>query len=165
MHGFKQYALNNKWVVLVIILVVGVIGMRMISKASRKDVIEDKRPGPGIIADSIKDPTRIVDGYDWLSVGSLNISEFDRAQIKAALLKISLESSIINGNALFEPRASIAEYTGYVDRFYQRPENVKVPVFFALKIADMVKGGSAEVAVQGYKQLVIDKLKRAGLLE
>ena len=50
-------------------------------------------------------------------------------------------------------------YYIYITQFYANPENLSVPLFFAIKIADLAKTGTPEAMLQNYKLVVMQKLK------
>ena len=161
MIDIKKYILDNKWLSLLSVMIISVVIIGVVSAPPRQNTM----PRSAVSATASQKQTMLVDGNSWNSIDAMPISVVDKIQIKSSLLKIALEASIINGNPIINPTAPLQEYVAYVDKFYKEPQNIGIPVFFALKIADMATSGAPEMALRGYQQAVLQKLQQAGLLK
>ena len=108
---------------------------------------------------------RFCDGGDWERLNKLGISEADKSLIKGLLIKVSIESSALNGTPLLTSNAALPEYIDFVNAFYQTKENSVLPLFFALKMADLKQNNMDSAAIANYRLAVLGKLKNYGLIE
>lgn len=109
--------------------------------------------------------TPLCDGYDWQQIEKLTLSHQEKEEIKENLIKIVIETSAFQGMSIFEARVSLEEYKDYLDNFYQEKDNVQLPLFFALRIADMDINGTPTFILEQYKSAVMKKLREAGLIK
>lgn len=104
------------------------------------------------------------DGSTWNSIDALSLPVLERRQMKAALLKVTIESSALLGVSDFNVKSPLPEYVSLIDSFYEAKENAPIPLFFALRIADMEKNGADRKTVIAFRADLIGKLKSSGLL-
>lgn len=116
-------------------------------------------------AATVASVARFCDGNEWKSIDSLNIPDVEKMQLKGALLKVSVESSALIGMPILASNAPFTEYISYVDKFYQIDQNLHLPVYFALKIADMAKNGADNAAITAYYTALTEKLKNYSLIK
>jgi hypothetical protein len=116
------------------------------------------------------------DGRDWKQVDSYGFSAADTFKIKLMLLKSVYEVTLFSGKPLIQEDAppdkflsvynkDFSEYPKIIDEFYADPDNLTMPLFFALKIADLTKRGVSAADREAYKQNVVSLLRQNGLLE
>ncbi|MEI8176939.1 MAG: hypothetical protein WCG78_08745 [Candidatus Omnitrophota bacterium] len=105
------------------------------------------------------------DGADWSAIDMLKAPDGPKQLIKGDILKLTIESSALSGNPLQNEHAVIPDYINYLDNFYRDPDNKPMPVFFALKIADMAGTGSDNASIAAYRLTVMQKLKNTGLIK
>jgi len=100
------------------------------------------------------------DGYDWRRI----VREVPAApgqtevMVRATLLKLTVESSAVTGPPIFKSDISLPECMNFLDKFYEVRENRGVPIFFAMKIADMAKSGSSPAEINTYQAALMKKL-------
>ena len=120
-------------------------------------------------------PYSFLNGKDWATISRYDASAAVIKNIKTDLLKTVYEVTLFSDNPLFTinaPKenflqlynADMQEYCALVDTFYSRQENLWVPVFFALKITNMIKNGASDQQIEVFKAVVAGKLKQQGLL-
>ena len=119
---------------------------------------------------------RFFDGNDWNLIKASGLNESDMEQVKVMLLKTIYETTIFDGTPMFAINSGkddflavynqdFARYPAIIDLFYSRPENAGFPVFYALRIADMLKNGIPETEVEQYKQAIVAKFREQGLIK
>jgi hypothetical protein len=108
---------------------------------------------------------RFCDGGDWEKLNKLGISDSDKTLIKGLLIKVSIESSALNGTPLLTSNKALTDYIDFIDTFYRSTENSVMPIFFALKIADLTQNNTDSTAIANYRLAVLGKLKNYGLIE
>ncbi len=162
-NSTEEKTLNNKWVVLAFILVIGImlfsIMARIISNTTYK-----KSPSNSMSRMLARD-ARNLDSVNWNEIENFNIPPTDKLIVKLSMVRVCAEASIINGKPVLTSSGNLNEYVQYIDRFYSDKANADVPLFFAVKIADMAKGGANEMAIQGYRNLVLQKLRDIGIIK
>ncbi len=107
----------------------------------------------------------IFNGRDWNYIEKMDMPEMEKMNLKASLLRTTLETGIINNNPLITPTDPLGTYLEFVDRFYKDDTNIQVPLAFAMKIADMSGKGVSDVALERYKMALLRKLKQARLIK
>ena len=105
------------------------------------------------------------DGHDWNRIDNLPINESDKMQLKGALLRVTIESSALSGFPMMTSSAGLTDYVQFVDKFYKINENIALPLFFALKLADLAKSGSDDITLTTFRLTVTQKLKNYGLMQ
>jgi len=114
------------------------------------------------------------DGNDWNKINTYGISDKDSGKVKAMFLKSIYEVGLFNGAPMLNINtgvsklpdnynADFAAYADLLDKFYSNNNNLNFPVFFALKIADMMKSGAGDTEINNYKLAIVVKLKEQGL--
>ena len=107
----------------------------------------------------------LCDGRHWQKISNLNIDDSQKIRFKSMLLKISIETSALSANPVISGSIQFPEYISYIDAFYQNPANGKIPIFFALKIADMAKQGAPQQQIVAFKLAVLKQLTDANLIQ
>ncbi|MBN1353071.1 MAG: hypothetical protein JW994_00180 [Candidatus Omnitrophica bacterium] len=108
--------------------------------------------------------TGFLDGHQWKKIEGMQISPSDKIYTKTAILKTIIEVGIINDNPLLTPSDSLGKYSMLIDSFYADPNNLDIPIPFALKIADLSVKGMSDGRIQLYKRALLQKLKQLRLL-
>ena len=120
-------------------------------------------------------PYSFFNGKNWVAIDKYGVSAAVAKDIKADLLKTVYEVTLFSDNSLFTiaaPKenflqaynANMEEYSTLIDTFYSHQENLWVPVYFALKITNMIKSGASDQQIEIFKAAVAGKLKQQGLL-
>lgn len=165
-NGGNIPSINNKTLVVPLIILSAVVLFMIFVKTRHA---EGPRKTPESVtgaANPENSPENsMVNGYYWNRISGLAIPAPDKTQIKASLIKIALETSIINGRPLIEPKGPLLEYTAHIDKFYENTDNLSIPVFFGIKAADMINDNAPVIAVQSYCKMVLQKLTALGLLQ
>lgn len=116
------------------------------------------------------------DGTDWNKIHFYRLPPSQETKLKIMYLKTLFEVSVFNASPILTINATPTDflatynkdflvYNGIIDRFYSKPENEKFPLFFTLKIADMIKNGAPDTDIASYMNKVITELKAKGLME
>ncbi len=105
------------------------------------------------------------DGNDWKMVGALPVSDEQRIFLKQSLIRVAMESSALAGSPMVSSAAPIPDYMAYLDNFYQLNDNLSIPIFFGLKIADMAKNDFDNSAIIAFRLAVMQKLQVYGLIK
>jgi len=161
-ENFKDETLNNKWLLLVIILILGIVLFSFMAKVINRTTYK-KSTRTGVVAVSGKS-SGFVNGYSWDQINKLPIPLREKIMLKLSLLKVSIESSIINGKPVIQPAEPLPTYLSEIDSFYKNAGDMDIPLFFALKAADLKKNGASKQAILNFKLLVKQKLKKLGIL-
>jgi len=162
-NGSNEETLNTKWIILVLVLALGIMSFSIMAKLISKTTY--KRHTASMSSEWITEKkTRFADGYDWNAVEKLSMPKMEKSYIKGTLLKLTIEASIINGNPVIKSGAKLGVFVKFIDNLYKNPSNRDIPIYFALKMAEMNAKGSSSRAVEGYKALVMRKLKNLGLI-
>ncbi|MEI8176938.1 MAG: hypothetical protein WCG78_08740 [Candidatus Omnitrophota bacterium] len=114
------------------------------------------------------------DGNDWNRLDTYGLAPAEETQVKTMFLKTIYEVSLFNGAPLLKidmagaklPQTYNADFTGYVgtlNTFYADLKNLGFPLFFALRVADLVKKGAPDAEVENYKTAIMMKLREQGL--
>ena len=115
-----------------------------------------------------------MNGATWKAIGSLPVSNKEKYLIKSLLVKEAFESHIfaktmtfnfamnkvdVNKIDLIQYNILIRDYIRELDKFYSTAENEKFPLFFAVKLADMVVYGEIDDEMNAFKASI---MKRVG---
>lgn len=155
----KEDILSNKYFVLVLVLVVGIvlfsIMAKLITNVTYKKDARTRVP-------SIDSATSIyIDGKSWREIATYDMSETDKVITKSTLIRLIIETSIINNTPVINPGRQLPEYIKAIDSIYENPADQNIPLYFALRIADMRLSGAPENAIKNYTLLVQQKLYKA----
>lgn len=119
---------------------------------------------------------QLADGTQWQEVSSYGLSAQEELRIKVMLLKSAYEAALFNGNPLWVLNVSrndflkayngaMARYVPLVDQIYQQPDHLKLPLAFALKLADLVAQGAQPQAQAQFLAIMMLRLKDQGFLK
>ncbi len=162
----KAILLNKKKIYLAVALLSSALLLLMFSATRTKHSSNSKDDKLyALTQDSKYQETSLCDGFDWNNLSTFEIGNNEEQFLKSTLLKIAIESSALSAKPVIEGNAAIMQYVAYLNKFYQDPTNSKIPLFFALKIADMAKNKSAPREIEIYKLAVLQKLKSIGLVK
>jgi hypothetical protein len=159
------YVDKYKWFVPILLLVCGIVFLlvypqRNTSRVSPKKGGETAMSSPAV---SLKRSV-VLNGHGWTSIDQYEANDFQR-NLKSQILKITLESSLLCGKPIITPTQSISDYVKYIDFFYKSVKNNNIPVFFALKIADLDRNKAPLIAINNYRLAIEKKLKETKLIE
>ena len=162
MEDIRDKVLNSKWFVLVLVLALGIMVLSVMAKVINTTTYKKNKTSD--IVSKLAMNTKFVNGFSWRELSNMNIPEMDQALFKIYLLRIYFETSFINGKPLIQSTGSLVDYVKYIDTMYGDPKNANVPLFYAIKMADMAKNGYPAGVVESYKARVMRKLQQMGLL-
>lgn len=152
---------------MILVLILGIILFtfmaRVISNTTYKKTSYQK-PAEQQAANQTAAPL-FLDSVDWNTINGLQVTPVEKTIFKTQLLKLSLEASIINGRPLITPTVPLYEYLNDIDAFYSQARNAKIPLYFAIKIADMKRSGASQAVIEGYRTVLVAKLEKAGLIK
>ena len=81
MNSIKDYVNANKWPIILPIIIIAVVSLGILSKQGSRTNVAGF--GNGKSGPYLKNSTRLVDGYDWNLINRLDITQFDKTQLKA----------------------------------------------------------------------------------
>lgn len=159
-----QTVSSYKWLIPVLFLIIGIVFLLIYPK--RDAAVDFKKAGQSHISKSSSNGTQslVLNGYSWNAIDKYEVNAYQQS-IKNQLLKITLESSLVSGNNVIDPSEPIEVYARYINSFYGDPTNQEIPLFFALKIADLAKNKAPNAVINRYKAAVEQKLKDANLIK
>ncbi|MDD5439530.1 MAG: hypothetical protein PHS37_05025 [Candidatus Omnitrophica bacterium] len=164
----KETPFDNKWTFLILVLVLGIILFsfmaRVISNTTYKKAQAYQKPQAGAAPAHAPLSPLYVGAADWNLINTFNIQPVDKSVMKIQLIKVSLEAGIINGNPLITPTVPLYTYLKDIDELYAEPRNASIPLYFAIKIADMKRSGTPAANIEGFKALLLQRLEKAGLV-
>ena len=161
----KDEALNNKWFILIVTLILGIILFSFMARVISKTTYKSSSPKTPFTA-QVKVPTsQFTDGSDWNMLDAINVPPLDKVQLKLELVKLAFDSSLLSGKPLITSSAPLQTYVQDLDLFYRDTANSSIPLFFAIRIMDMKKNGTPEISIQGYKQVLTQKLIKMGIIK
>lgn len=108
--------------------------------------------------------TRLLDGYDWGYINSSSIALDEKMSIKEAILRVMIESCMLVGKPVVNSGFSLSGYVNYIDEFYSENGDLRTPVFFVLKSADMKFLNVPEENIDRFKTEVMRRLKNSRLI-
>ena len=119
---------------------------------------------------------KFFDGHDWKMLDTMGLPPQETLKVKTMLLKSIYETGLFNGTPMLTINSGkddflavynrdLTEYVPIIDAFYGKPDNLDFPLFFSLKIADMVKSGVTDAQIEQYRLAVIAKLTQQGLVK
>jgi hypothetical protein len=77
---------------------------------------------------------KYLEGSEWRKIDALPLSQREKEEIKASLIRLVLESYRFIDQPLTLKRASLLEYVHLVDDFYAPDENSHFPLHVALRL-------------------------------
>jgi len=113
----------------------------------------------------VKIEPQFCNGHDWQLIDNLSISAADKLNLKAELFKMQIEAGFLEGTPVLSGNALNPAFIAYLDNFYRAEENADVPVFFALKIAEMASKGTPDLIIQKFKTSILDRLRTAKIIQ
>ncbi len=94
-------------------------------------------------------------GEDWENIKANG----EESEAKELLIKAVQGASILSGAPILPLKTKeLSVYTGILNDFYGKQENLRIPFCFALKIASMKKQNLPEKQIKVYKTAIIKKL-------
>ena len=107
---------------------------------------------------------RFYGGEDWSFIESSTHPDQIKAKIKLLMIEASQQSAIFSGNPILSPdEKNFGRYIAGIDNFYSDDKNKVIPLYFAIKVAEMQLNGLPQEQVAVYAQAVVKKLKDMGL--
>jgi len=111
-----------------------------------------------IKADTPYTQTIFIDGYDWNYITALKIPEEEKLILKQMLVNSILQSGIFNNQPVIQIKEPLRGYIFHLDLIYARRINLKLPVFFALKITEMYKNDIPDQRINVFRDNVLKKV-------
>jgi hypothetical protein len=104
-------------------------------------------------------------GNDWTNIDSYKISQDDKREVKVMFIKAAIEPGFFKGTPLitYKQHGTYSDYVDVIDKFYKDDVNKEIPLFFTIKIADMIMSKASTTEVNNYRLVIMQKLKQAGL--
>jgi len=102
--------------------------------------------------------TIFTDGYDWNYITSLKIPEEEKFILKQMLVNSILQSGIFNDQPVIQVKEPLRGYIFHLDLVYAKRSNLKVPIFFALKMAEMYKDDIPDQRINVFRDNVLKKV-------
>ena len=109
----------------------------------------------------------IFNGRDWVAIDEYKITLEEKQSIKESMVKAVVEAAYFNSVPVvaYDPEMNFKPFVDTIDKFYKIPENRIFPLYFTVKLAEMVQRHTPESVIHDYKIAVIDKLKKSGFLK
>jgi hypothetical protein len=164
-HKTSSLSSKYKSVATIIILITGIFIVFFYAGRAAVNLPLDKVVSAKPRSVFIEDEQVMLNGHSWKNIENLDISDAEKFTVKTQILKITLESSLFSGTPVITPSENIAEYVLSIDRFYADNDNRNIPVFFALKIADLAKNNMPEFMISSYRNTIKEKLKEIGIIQ
>ncbi len=103
-------------------------------------------------------------GDEWIAIGRGIPSASVRRHIKTLMLQAAQDASAFSGTPIISVNEKdLTKYIDDIDEFYGNKDNMAMPLYFALRIADMKKQGIPPQQVEAYRSLIIQKFKEMGI--
>lgn len=104
-------------------------------------------------------------GEDWANIENADYSPAIKKELKTTMLKTAQESSILTGNPILPvEEKDFAQYLTKIDSFYKKPDAKAIPLYFALKLAEMRKRNFPEQQIQAYRTAISQKMRKIASL-
>ena len=109
----------------------------------------------------------IFNGKDWMAIDGYKITSDEKQALKESAVKAAIEAAYFNSApiATYDPDMNMRLFVDTIDKFYKTSENGIFPLYFAVRIADLVHKRTPEATINEYKAAVLDKLKKSGFLK
>ena len=119
----------------------------------------------------------LLNGSTWKGINNLAVSKQEKHLLKSLLVKEAFESHIfaktvnfnyamnkvnINKIDLSQYNIIINDYIRQLDKFYSVQDNFNFPLFFAVKLVDMLLYGESPAEIDAFKSAIkkqVDRIK------
>ena len=108
--------------------------------------------------------TLLFDGYDWIYLSRSGFKKGIVPDIKNNILRLIFENTKIVNSDFLKIDKPYSYYVLAVDDYYKDRRNLKLPVFFAFKIAEMRDNNSTPNQIAVYEDWVANGLKKSKLV-
>lgn len=105
----------------------------------------------------------VINGYVWNDINSINMPLADKNNFKANIVKIVIETSLVYYSEIISSPNSAQRYFLLLNKFYENPENLDIPVYFALGIIRMEDKNYPQSIIDNHKSTLREKLLKTGM--
>jgi len=163
MEDIREKVLSSKWFVLALVLVLGIMVFSIMAKVISTTTY--KKTPVAAISKVVTSQQLCLDGQTWKAIDNFQISPMDKVVYKISLCRVLFEASYMNGKPVITSAGSLVNYVRYLDVVYNDPRNLRLPLFFGLKIAEMADKKMPAAAIDNFRNSVMQKLAQMGLIK